>query len=1260
LTTIIGTGGNDTISNTVTGGVTTSGGTGSTTGADFILGLGGDDAINGRGGFDTIDGGDGNDVIGTAGAALAGQISGGAGNDTIKAADVFAGVVLDGGTGTDVLEITSGLSLNLLQTTLIGFETLDLVSGASLTMTAAQLDAFVTLRYGVVLPGLWAQLNLVTAGSVTLDLRDFETVYVNGAPGGNTFVFTTSGAVLTRADISAGLGNDSVRGGAGGDYIDGEEGNDTLDGGGGNDALFGGAGNDRFIMRTKVGAMGGADSDVFVVGENIGGTGIAFDTYMDGGDKIDQVIVTGTVTIAPDVLIQNVETLAIGTAPLTLSAAQLDSFDRVIYNGVAPPGATAWIQLNAAGSVAVSLQSFAVITLNGTAGDDSVLLDAVAGTPTSAVVNAGGGNDSVRSGIGRDVLSGEAGNDTLDGGGGGDTMGGGAGADRMVIREGTVADGEADDDLFVFDTDLVNATMIGGAGIDTLNPTGARVIGTAVSISGIENLALDASLLSLSAAQLDGFDSIIADGAATAGAIALTTTGTALAVVTGLATLQVTGTGGADDLGFITPGPGTLTSIRVAAGAGNDFVTGGAGDDSLDGGTQNDTLWGNGGADTLLGGDGADRLVLAGGDSADGGADDDLLKIDGSLSAATTVIGGSGVDTLEMALGGDISLAVVSGVEKLALSAQTTTISAAGLGAFSRITAVGSATVGKLALSSAGTIAPTVEGLATLNVRGSTGHDVLQATTAGVLVLDGAEGNDSVTGAGGRDSLSGGDGNDTLAIGASDSASGGAGDDLLVLTTDAPGLTMGSVAGGSGIDTVRMVAGVSFNIHAGFSFNGVERLALGDPYVSLRSSMLASFGEIVADGAATVGRIDLESGNQAVTLVVSGLAELHVFGSSDAESLVLGTPVGAVPTRIIVDAGVGDDSIAGGSGHDSLSGSWGSDTLFGGAGGADTLLGGEDADLLHLETGDSADGGAGNDTLFGIGDLNGATQLNGGSGIDTFLAYATGAIDAAATVLNLETLALGGNPFGISAAHLAGFQGIVAAISNASAAITLIAGGDAGTTDVTGLATLSVTGSGDDDVLVLTSLATAMKVQAGLGNDSIRTGNGADSLLGEDGEDSLDGGLGNDSLNGGGGDDILWGRDGVDRITAAGGADTIIGGAGADRIKGGGGQDVFRYDLPTEGMDRIADFVSGSDRLEISAAGFGGGLVAGAAVAAGQLAVRASNGATAPAGVGQFVFNTASSTLLWDADGAGGAAGTKIAVLTGVLALTTADFQLVA
>ncbi len=187
--------------------------------------------------------------------------------------------------------------------------------------------------------GTSVQLSVATPGSVTLDFSDVETAYVVGADGGNTFVFTVSGAVATSLSVPAGAGNDSVRGSIGADTLKGEAGNDSLDGWAGNDLLIGDDGHDRLIMHTGTGARGGAGDDVFVVGENIGGTGNPLEPSMNGGDGDDRVVVTGTAIFAPDVSILGVETLAIGTAPLVLSAAQLDAFDRVVYNGVAPPGA---------------------------------------------------------------------------------------------------------------------------------------------------------------------------------------------------------------------------------------------------------------------------------------------------------------------------------------------------------------------------------------------------------------------------------------------------------------------------------------------------------------------------------------------------------------------------------------------------------------------------------------------------------------------------------------------------------------------------------------------------------------------------------------------------------------------------------------------------------------------------------------------------------------------------------------------------------
>lgn len=155
---------------------------------------------------------------------------------------------------------------------------------------------------------------------------------------------------------------------------------------------------------------------------------------------------------------------------------------------------------------------------------------------------------------------------------------------------------------------------------------------------------------------------------------------------------------------------------------------------------------------------------------------------------------------------------------------------------------------------------------------------------------------------------------------------------------------------------------------------------------------------------------------------------------------------------------------------------------------------------------------------------------------------------------------------------------------------------------------------------------------------------GADTVDGGRGNDRLDGGAGNDSLLGGKGGDRLSGGTGLDTLDGGPGADTLQGGAGADSLVGGTGTDVFRWLSTAEGGDRIA-LLEATDRIEISAAGFGGGLWAGMTLGATHFLANTTGLANAPAGTGQFVHETDAGVLWWDADGVGGAAAVRIADL---------------
>ena len=71
-----------------------------------------------------------------------------------------------------------------------------------------------------------------------------------------------------------------------------------------------------------------------------------------------------------------------------------------------------------------------------------------------------------------------------------------------------------------------------------------------------------------------------------------------------------------------------------------------------------------------------------------------------------------------------------------------------------------------------------------------------------------------------------------------------------------------------------------------------------------------------------------------------------------------------------------------------------------------------------------------------------------------------------------------------------------------------------------------------------------------------------------------------DLLDGGDGSDRLYGHGGDDDLRGGAGRDGLDGGTGDDILTGGADGDVFRF-RGTWGNDRITDFESGADRLDL-------------------------------------------------------------------------------
>lgn len=107
-------------------------------------------------------------------------------------------------------------------------------------------------------------------------------------------------------------------------------------------------------------------------------------------------------------------------------------------------------------------------------------------------------------------------------------------------------------------------------------------------------------------------------------------------------------------------------------------------------------------------------------------------------------------------------------------------------------------------------------------------------------------------------------------------------------------------------------------------------------------------------------------------------------------------------------------------------------------------------------------------------------------------------------------------------------------------------------------------------------------------NDTVRGTDGANRLDGFNaaGNALIEGRGGNDTIRGGRGGDTIDAGAGSDVVYAGAGADRIIGGTGIDTLFGGEGADLFDFASAAyssaEAPDRIDDFLSGTDRIDLS------------------------------------------------------------------------------
>jgi Ca2+-binding RTX toxin-like protein len=299
-------------------------------------------------------------------------------------------------------------------------------------------------------------------------------------------------------------------------------------------------------------------------------------------------------------------------------------------------------------------------------------------------------------------------------------------------------------------------------------------------------------------------------------------------------------------------------------------------------------------------------------------------------------------------------------------------------------------------------------------------------------------------------------------------------------------------------------------------------------------------------------------------------------------------------------------------------------------------------------------GSIGNDT-YEVGDNDTVLESPGG-GVDTVRTAAADAVLPA----NVENLVLlggdvsaTGNPLSNTLTGTGGDNTLDGGRGPDS--LAGLAGNDTYVVDSSLDGVTEGTGAGIDEIVCVVSITLPANVEDGTaapGTSVVAlTGNSLNNVLtGNDGPNLLDGGAGNDTLLGQGGLDVLLGGDGNDLLAGGAGIDVLLGGAGADR---------FRFDAAPSGtnVDRIMDFVPGTDDLEFSAAIFAGLGAAGGPVDPTVFVKGPAAVAFDP--LDRLLYDTSAGQLFYDPDGTGPDAPGLLATLQGTPNVGFADLLVV-
>ncbi|MBX8602609.1 calcium-binding protein [Pseudomonas cichorii] len=1189
-------------------------------GNDTLLGEAGNDYLYGGTGADQLSGGDGSDYL-TAGEGND-TLLGDAGNDTLygdSGNDILDGGIgndyLYGGEGSDTYRFSRGWGQDSVNNYDSSVGKLDVIefaadilptdiiltrSGSDLVLSLKNATDKITVSSYFQNDGdtpyaleqirfadgtQWSVEQVKVMAVLSTDGSDVLTGYasddsISGAQGGDTLSGLAGDDVLNgdggNDTLYGGIGQDTLNGGAGSDYLYGEDGNDILDGGTGNDTLDGGRGSDTYrfakgygqdVINNGTYSETAADKIDAIQLDGLNPADLRFSRSSD--DLVIQIKATGDTLTVRSHFSQE------GTSPYAID--QLKFADGSVWDGAQIKSV-----VTQASEGADTLTGYATAdslsgldgndTLSGRAGDD--VLDGGNGADT---LNGEEGNDTLLGGAGNDSLNGGYGNDVLDGGSGNDTLEGGYGSDTYIFRKGSGQD-------TIYNA-VYNETTVGKQ--DVIRLEGLNL--------GDINLRRESSDLIIQIKETGDTLRVSShfSPASTYYNYAIDQLQFADGTVWGVEQIKASLLTGGEFNDTLT---GYDTDDTLQGLAGNDTLYGALGNDTLLGGAGRDTLYGEDGDDTLSGGADNDSLVGGNGnDVLDGGAGNDTLE--GGKGSDTYIFAkGSGSDAIDNSTYNDTTVNKLDVVRLDGLNGEDVSLRRESDDLIVQIRQTGetlrirshfsaessnwSYAIDQLQFAD-GTVWDRAQITASL-LDGTDGNDTITgydtadtlSGLAGNDILYGRNGNDVLDGGDGRDTLNGEAGDDTLLGGAgNDTLYGGSGNDILD-----GGSGNDSLDGGFGSDTYVFRKGSGQDTISNYAYNDttlnkldvvrLEGLSADD--VSIRRESDDLLIQIRQTGETLRVSSHFYS-DQSYGYAIDQLqfADGTVWDQAKITSaLLIGTEGNDTITGYATDDELtgleGDDVLSGRAGDDLISGGEGRDTLYGEEGN-DTLLGGLGNDTLSGGAGnDTLDGGAGNDSLEG-GKGSDTYVYRKGSGQDTISNYAYN--DTTANKLDVVRLE-GLNTSDVSirresddlliqirqtgetlrvSSHFYSDQSYGYAINQLQFADGTV-WDEAKITAALLIGTEgddSVTGYASDDNLIGLSGNDTLSGRAG--DDLLDGGDGKDTLYGEDGNDTLLGGAGNDALSGGTGNDLLDGGAGNDTLDGGKGSDTYVFGKGYGR-----------------------------------------------------------------------------------------------------------------